>query len=41
MRVVLPTPGGPTTATIMGGASSGRRSIRGTWRRFSLICGCC
>lgn len=37
IRVVLPTPGGPTTATTSGGASSGRRSTRGTWSRFSLI----
>ncbi|MBE3042856.1 hypothetical protein IMZ48_09845 [Candidatus Bathyarchaeota archaeon] len=36
-RVVFPTPGGPTMATSRGGASSGRRSICGTWRRFSLI----
>jgi len=28
--VVLPTPGGPTMAQMMGGASSGRRSTRGT-----------
>jgi hypothetical protein len=40
MRVVLPTPGGPTTPTMIGGASSGRRSTRGTWRRFSLTCSC-
>ena len=28
INVVLPTPGGPTTVTIIGGASSGRRSSR-------------
>lgn len=38
-RVVLPTPGGPTMVTRRGGGSSGRRSTRGTWRRFSLIWG--
>lgn len=38
MRVVLPTPGGPTTPTIIGGASSGRRSTSGTWNLFSLTC---
>jgi hypothetical protein len=33
-RVLFPTPGGPTTATMTGGgASSGVRSTRGTWRR--------
>jgi hypothetical protein len=36
MRVVLPTPGGPTTATMRGGGSSGRRSTSGTCKRFSL-----
>ena len=36
MRVVFPTPGGPTTPTMIGGASSGMRSTSGTWRRFSL-----
>lgn len=36
IRVVFPTPGGPTTATIIGGASSGSLSTRGTWSRFSL-----
>ena len=34
MSVVLPTPGGPTMATTVGGGwSSGVRSTRGTWRR--------
>ena len=33
------TPGGPTTATTSGGASSGSRSTRGTCNRFSLIYG--
>src|SRR5271154_2311395 len=37
MRVVLPTPGGPTTAVMIGGASSGSLSTCGTWRRFSLM----
>lgn len=33
-RVLFPTPGGPTTATITGGGtSSGERFTRGTWRR--------
>jgi hypothetical protein len=32
----LPTPGGPTIVTRRGGGSSGRRSTRGTCRRFSL-----
>jgi hypothetical protein len=40
ISVVFPTPGGPTTPTTMGGASSGRRSTRGTCRRFSLTCSC-
>lgn len=35
--VVFPTPGGPTMVTSRGGGSSGTRSMRGTWRRFSLI----
>ena len=30
------TPGGPTTATTMGGGSSGSRSTRGTCSLFSL-----
>lgn len=40
-RVVLPTPGGPTMATMTGGgASSGVRLTSGTWRRvwsFSAV----
>ena len=33
-KVLLPTPGGPTMATMTGGGrSSGVRSTRGTWRR--------
>jgi hypothetical protein len=33
-RVLFPTPGGPTMATIIGGGMSlGVRSTRGTWRR--------
>lgn len=40
-RVVLPTPGGPTMATMTGGgSSSGVRLTRGTWRRvwsFSAV----
>ena len=31
ISVVLPTPGGPTTATKIGGGSSGVRSTSGTW----------
>lgn len=30
MRVVFPTPGGPTTATTRGGGSEGMRSTSGT-----------
>ena len=36
-RMMILTPGGPTTATMIGGASSGMRSTSGTCSRFSLI----
>lgn len=35
--VVLPTPGGPTMATSLGGGSSGSLSTSGTCKRFSLM----
>ncbi len=37
MRVVLPTFGGPATATSIGGGSRGVLSTAGMWCRFSLM----
>jgi hypothetical protein len=36
IKVVFPTPGGPTTPTTSGGASSGSLSTKGTCNLFSL-----